>query len=1050
MGRTWTSEFGVLAVVFGVLLLVSAQPAAAGNVALISSNETASELQAGSLTNMDVERSGAPGYVGHDQYRANATARWAFDMGSGATAFDHVGSNDGSISGATWTSEGLSLDGSDDTVSVSGLSQSFSGITISARFKTSSTGSNAIIERGGYNSGEFGLFVSSGEIDFQLKEVGDFPNAGSGYDDGQWHHVVAAYSSATGEVWIIVDGAVIAHYTGYTGTILSDSDTTHIGSRTGSQYHFAGTLDDVRVYEGALSPGLGVRLSGASNAKLTGTAAERWALDVGNGTTAYGDAGHDGSISGASWTPGKAGQGLAFNSSNSERVSASDGAYADASSALTVSTWVKTPADQGSSIYGGLVGKDDSSAWGLNIRNDDPYFRVNTTAGVEESNEPWNGESVDLADGQWHHVVGRYNGSAISLWVDGTQVYSTPHTGSITTNANSVMLGYRQSNDDYYNGSLDDPRLYTDRALTDTEIQYLANHPGAQLNETSQYTASHNVTNSVQGYANLDLVNASATITMQTGTGTVLNSTTVSSSGNYTLTWAESSADNVEVVVDVAAAGPNPTARVHGDGVSAASKTPAVDDSSLAPNSTATTVETAGVTLEANITDADFGTVQGDTVTAEWYVDGTLVDTTTHTSGGTISTTVDPVAGEHTWHVELSDSYGNGPSSSATAEFAVPSKLHVYNESAPTQLVDNATVEIRMYSNETGSVRVFERTTTNGTINMTGLPADQGFVVVAEADDYYNRRIYVPSLYETQSIYLLNSTVKVSDTIFAIDDYTGDYPSEHTVLLVQRALNGSYETVLGDYFGGTDEFPAQLAHGERHRLVLYNTQTGERRVAGTFTPLSSSTQTVVVTPQGVSRVDGLPPTVSMLPQFQRLPALDGAEVSVAVRDGESMVVESWNVTARLVNDTQNTVVWSYSQSGAGSQAKTLNLAGHHNATLRLSVTWNTTGGLSATKTYDISLTKTYGGSGGLLGALSSLAGLSPEGNARAAFTAFLAMLVTVFIVGATASILPSQTIPPLVGVLTLTGFSVISWVSYDVVFVAAVGFLAFTAIRRGI
>lgn len=564
---------------------------------------------------------------------------------------------------------------------------------------------------------------------------------------------------------------------------------------------------------------------------------------------------------------------------------------------------------------------------------------------------------------------------------------------------------------------------------------------------------NHTVSNAQEAWANITVSNATASVEWQAWNSSteqwqVVNASTFSTTGNHSLDISGTDYETWRVNVSFKKTGANPTAQLNDEGVLVETGEPTVDDASLSPNTTSTSQDLP-VTLSADVSDPDFGTSYGDSATVYWHVDGEERGTTTVSSNGTTSIQLSDVgAGEHDWHIEVEDEFGHR-TTSATGQFAMPAELRIYNESAPTELVDNATVELRMLTNETGAVEVYERTASNGVINMTGLPTEKPFIVVADADGYYDRRIFVRSLYETQSIYMLPDSEQVADTIFSIDDYTGKFASEDTVLLVQRPLNGSYRTVLGDYFGSTGEFPAELAYNTRHRLVLYNVQTGEQRIAGTYTPLTSSTQTVVVTPEGVTNIEGEAPNARLQPQVRRLPALDGADLSVTLREG-NLTVTDWTVTATLENNSSSTTVWTASGTGPGTLSQTLDLDDSYESTLVVTVTWNTSEGLSASETFRISLTEAIGNDHSLLDGVTSLAALSPEGGARAAFTGFLAMLITVLVIAGVGSIQPSGEIAGLAGILTLTGFAVIGFgVTYDVVFVASVGWISFAAIRRG-
>jgi hypothetical protein len=238
--------------------------------------------------------------------------------------------------------------------------------------------------------------------------------------------------------------------------------------------------------------------------------------------------------------------------------------------------------------------------------------------------------------------------------------------------------------------------------------------------------------------------------------------------------------------------------------------------------------------LSIQVNDSDFATAQGDTVTVDFYVDGSQAGSTTVSSNGTASYTASvSTGGTHTWHAEITDSYGE-TATSDTFNFEAPGTLYVYSESNPNELVDNATVEIRFYGEENF---VVERSTTNGKIDMSGLPADQEFVAVAKASGYYDRRIYVSSLYEQQSVFLLPDSQNAVYNVFELVDQSGNYPAGETRLIIQRALNTSgslnWVTVAGDFFGATNEFPVYLRYNQRYRVIIEN-DAGDRRVIGAY------------------------------------------------------------------------------------------------------------------------------------------------------------------------------------------------------------------------
>ncbi len=78
----------------------------------------------------------------------------------------------------------------------------------------------------------------------------------------------------------------------------------------------------------------------------------------------------------------------------------------------------------------------------------------------------------------WRHVVGVYNGSSLSLYVDGHLKGSTPASGVLSSNASPLCIGndYLKGVGEgtYIKGKIDEVRVY-DRALTSNEVDQLYN-----------------------------------------------------------------------------------------------------------------------------------------------------------------------------------------------------------------------------------------------------------------------------------------------------------------------------------------------------------------------------------------------------------------------------------------------------------------------------------------------------------------------------------------------------------------------------------------------
>jgi hypothetical protein len=111
--------------------------------------------------------------------------------------------------------------------------------------------------------------------DFGSVTCGTYPNFngyGSNLADGNWHHVTCVNDSNAGTVKVYEDGVQIG--SNNQGATNSSSGTFYIGTKDGTNEVFKGQLDDIRVYNYALTAAQVKTLytGGAINfAPITGT-----------------------------------------------------------------------------------------------------------------------------------------------------------------------------------------------------------------------------------------------------------------------------------------------------------------------------------------------------------------------------------------------------------------------------------------------------------------------------------------------------------------------------------------------------------------------------------------------------------------------------------------------------------------------------------------------------------------------------------------------------------------------------------------------------------
>lgn len=343
------------------------------------------------------------------------------------------------------------------------------------------------------------------------------------------------------------------------------------------------------------------------------------------------------------------------------------------------------------------------------------------------------------------------------------------------------------------------------------------------------------------------------------------------------------------------------------EGVRSSTSPPELDNSSASPNGE--NVTSSPVTLQIDVSDADFGTTQGDTVEIEWYHNGTLVGTTTHTQNETASIeSNEGVGGTNEWYAVATDGDGH-ETTSQTFTFESPSELEI-RDVHTGELINSSEVQVQFY--HSGDV-VVEETTTDGKVDLGDIDADTEILVDADADDYYPRSIIIESIWEQQKIYLLNSTDADVDAVqprFRLNDPSGQFVESESDLFIERPLNYSgsgseWVVVAGDEFGA-EGYTVWLEEGVRYRLVLRN-EAGDRRTVGSYRP--TATETIELTVEGIEYGFQLEEAnVEYSIEYDD----DVQEVQFAYKDHEA-VTETLNLEIYEQGDKSNTIAnksWS--------------------------------------------------------------------------------------------------------------------------------------------
>ena len=423
--------------------------------------------------------------------------------------------------------QGGKFDGGDDVVNVSN-DPSFKptgAMTISVWLKgkgssatTGSLGTQGGSSTRGYsfginNSNDVAFTIATSSTETISLTVNDLHN------NDIWNHYVAVFTPSV-SLEIYKNGVSIGQNT--TGIPLaqyvSNGRDLHIGERGNNDTRFNGIIDDVRIYNRALSASEVKQLymQGAGT-KLQETQALRpnvnsldsglvgyWTFnnqDIRNGVILdkSGNGNHGNPIGIASstfYTQGKLGQAGRFDGTN-DYVNAGTPSSLNNLSAMSISAWVNAKSFGGTSL-GGIVEKStgfDANGWEFYIRS--------TLSGTIEFNVDYDVTNLVVRTSsatfstsnfnKWVHLVVTWDGSTtatnVHIYKDGVeQTYSTQTDGDasrVTDVARNMIIGNNVAGGSrVFDGSIDDVRIYN-RALSTSEIKQLyMQGAGTKLQET--------------------------------------------------------------------------------------------------------------------------------------------------------------------------------------------------------------------------------------------------------------------------------------------------------------------------------------------------------------------------------------------------------------------------------------------------------------------------------------------------------------------------------------------------------------------------------------
>jgi trimeric autotransporter adhesin len=401
-----------------------------------------------------------------------ASAYWRLGETSGTTANDSIGTAHGTISGGVTLNQTGALADGDKAMAFNGTGtiQTATPFTAPATFtielwlKSVDENFSNIL---GNDTGASGTFLLAMGASAKLPYFAFNGATPTAIQDGiaisaapTWQHLVIV--STPTRTLIYQNGGLRADQ--------SHVKPVAISAPLFVTKNWLGSMDDVAIYPTALTP---TQIAAHYQARLVGLyaagsypdkvirdgAAAYWRLGETTGTTAADViGGNNGTISGGV-TLNQVGAisdgdtAMVFNGTTGY-ISVPSSAAITPTGSFTVEAWVKTL----TSTEVPLIEKFDAGNAGymlsLNNFGGGNYYALWVGNGWVE------GPGV-VADGQWHHLVGVWNGTTVSLYLDGALRRSIAPTGvNLPATTHALEMARRWDVGTYSNASLDEVAFY--------------------------------------------------------------------------------------------------------------------------------------------------------------------------------------------------------------------------------------------------------------------------------------------------------------------------------------------------------------------------------------------------------------------------------------------------------------------------------------------------------------------------------------------------------------------------------------------------------------
>jgi hypothetical protein len=319
--------------------------------------------------------------------------------------------------------------------------------------------------------------------------------------DANWHHYAIVFEGGTnkkmGDFKFYADGEPITNVTGSVdhGHTINTSATYNltIGMLHAYGRHFKGDIDDIKIFDRALT-----------DDEIKNSYSDLLAYYPFNGNandlSGYN---HHGTVNGATLTTDRFGNidgAYEFDGIN-DFISIPQSPSLNIENELSISVWIKPTAfpTSGNMMILGKSNYTSATNYLLRIKpNGFLQFEYKTFA---------NSSDNPLLLNQWNHVVVTSNTSnEKQVYVNNVLAAHTSQSSPFGLVSNPVTIGAASYNSEYFNGSIDDVKIYQ-KALSDADVAQLYNTISTQLPKFLNTQISYLVFNKTLLFENLHNLN---------------------------------------------------------------------------------------------------------------------------------------------------------------------------------------------------------------------------------------------------------------------------------------------------------------------------------------------------------------------------------------------------------------------------------------------------------------------------------------------------------------------------------------------------------------